>query len=192
MLDQVEVIVLSALSLLLVLAPASAEVGVSSDATPWLLRGFSVIANVEPAATPHLRTSLEVWGMDFPSFAVESSEANADEGWERRIDVGIAPAVAWHPWREGEGFHAGVMFNAMRSTVSRSEDRGEAQFWTAEAIPRVGFRWFPFDERGLFLDPWLGLGVLAQLGAPDSVGGETYTEPLLQPLATLHIGWRPR
>lgn len=103
-----------------------------------------------------------------------------------------AAAVAWHPWREGEGLHTGVMLNAMHSTVGRTGHSGEAHFWTAEAIPRVGYRWFPLDDRGLFIDPWLGVGFLAQVGTPDAVGGETYLEPLLQPLATVHIGWRPR
>ena len=183
---------LSSLALWLWASPALAELGVSTDATPWLLRGYSVILNVEPPATPHLRTSLEVWGMDFPDFAIEQSPDNAGEGWRRRVDVGVAPAVAWHPWQEARGFHTGVMLNAMRSTVTRSGHAGLARFWTAEAVPRVGFRWFPIPDAGLFVDPWLGLGVLAQLGSPDAVGTQTYAEPRLQPLGTVHIGWRPR
>jgi len=184
---------MSALVVLTVLlAPARAEVGVSSDVSPWMLRGWSVIANVEPAATPKLRTSLEMWGMDFPDFAIALNAANADEGWQRRVDVGVAPAVAWHPRKEGEGLHLGVMLNAMRSTVSRDGHAGEAHFWTVEAIPRVGFRWFPWRDKGLFVDPWLGPGLLAQVGLPDAIGGERYEEPLLQPLGTLHVGWRPR
>lgn len=183
---------LSVLFLWLAASTAVAKVGVSTDATPWFLRGYSVIVNVEPASTPHLRTSLEVWGMDFPDFAVALNDHNAGEAWQRRVDVGIAPAVAWHPWQEAEGFHTGLLLNAMRSTVTRDGHPETARFWTAEAVPRVGFRWFPVDDSGLFIDPWLGLGVLAQLGRPDVVGGEAYAEARLQPLGTLHIGWRPR
>lgn len=175
----------------LLLAPAHAAVGISTDASPWLLRGFSAIANIDPPATPHLRTSAEVWGMDMPGFAVDLAPENQGEGWRRRVDVGIAPAIAWHPWKEGRGFHAGVMLNAMRSTVSRQGHPGEASFWTFEVLPRVGFRWFPFRDRGFFVDPWLGIGQLTRPGTPAPIGGEIYEEPPLQPIGTLHIGWRP-
>lgn len=176
--------------ILLLIAPAEAAIGVSTDAFPWALRGYSAIVNVEPNTTPHLRTSLEVWGMDMPAFAVELAPENHGEGWRRRVDVGVAPAVAWHPWQEGEGLHAGIMLNAMRSTVSRADLDGRSRFWTLEILPRVGFRWFPFEDRGLFIDPWLGIGQLNQLGAPAKVGGEAYAEPGFQPLGTLHVGWR--
>ena len=78
----------------------------------------------------------------------------------------------------------------MHSVVSRTGHSGQADFWTLEFLPRVGYRWFPIEDKGLFVNPWLGLGQLNTLGTPDPVGGETFVEPLFQPLGTLHVGWR--
>ena len=42
-----------------------------TDAAPWFLSGYSVIAGVEPAFCPGCRVQVEVWGFDFPEFYVD-------------------------------------------------------------------------------------------------------------------------
>jgi len=179
------------IALLLALeAAASPAVSVASDAFPWLLDGYSAIVMVEPEKAPRLRTSVEVWGMQFPTSFIEMVPENEGRGWERNINAAVATTADFHPAGQGRGWHVGLTINTMHSVVSRDGYSGQADFWTLEFLPRVGYRWFPLPGRGLFVNPWLGLGQLNTLGEPGAVGGVTYVEPLLQPLGTLHVGWQ--
>jgi hypothetical protein len=181
------------LTLLAWISTAAADntaLSIASDVTPWLLNGYSAIVMLEPKNTPHLRLGAEAWGMRFPEAFIELVPENEGLGWHRDIDAALAIAADFHPAGGGRGWHAGLIVNTMRSTVSRDGYNNQTSFWTTELLPRVGYRWFPLPDRGLFVNPWLGAGLLKQLSEPSAIGGATYTEPLIQPLGTIHVGWR--
>ena len=167
---------------------AQTRVSVASDVTPWTLSGYSVVATVEPVA--HWRFSAEVWGFEFPSLLVELNDANQDEGWRRRVDVAVAIYADYALNPDGGGFHFGVAVDAIRSTVRRSGVPGDGSFWSLEVLPRVGYRWFVWDDLGLFLNPWVGAGPLVAVESLPVVGGERFEESGVQAVGTVHLGWR--
>lgn len=168
-------------------AGAEVHLGVASDATPWLLGGYSGIGMVEVDALPSWRFSLEVWGMDFPEFFVELAEANRDEGWTRRVELGVGLYADHH--LGDTGWHVGGALNLMRSTLGREGfDRG-ATLTTLEVLVRGGYRWLPMGDEGLFVNPWLAVGQLNPLDEA-RVGGERFVEAPVQFLGTVHVGWR--
>lgn len=175
---------------LMTTANATPTLSVATDAAPWFLGGYSALVMLEPQQTPHLRLSAEAWGMNFPETIIDRHEDNSGEGWQRRIDGAVAITADYHLRQDGRGWHAGITLNTMHSQVSRREHAGQADFWTFEVLPRIGYRWFPSQKLGLFINPWLGIGQLNMITQPAPVGGEVFVEPLFQPLGTIHVGWK--
>ncbi len=170
--------------LLLELATAGSGVSVASDLTPWVLEGYSVILMVD--AEPW-RVGLEMWGMNMPTSLVELNPANVDKDWTRRVDLALALYVDHHLRPDNAGWHVGLAFDALRSTVQREQQ--SASFWSLELLLRGGYRWFPFEGERLFVNPWAAVGPLLALEEPE-VGGVTFDELPFQALATCHVGWR--
>jgi len=169
--------------LLLSTALAMPRVSVATDVSPWFLDGFSGLVMVEGE---RWRSSAEVWSFRFPSAVIELNAANAELGWEREVDYALAFYIDRH-LLERRRLHVGAAWNTMHSTVRRED--AEASFWSTELLVRVGWRWFPFPEAGLFIDPWVGAGPLYALSEP-VVAGERFDELPVQFLGTCHLGWR--
>lgn len=165
---------------------AGTRMNVATDVSPWFLDGYSVLLMVD--AEPW-RVSAELWGMDFPQRFVEMNPANAGEGWHRRVDLGMALYVDRHFFDDNAGWHAGLLFNGFHNTVQLQTE--QASFWSVEVLARGGYRWFPFEEGRLFVNPWVGAGPLLALDEP-SVSGERYDELPYQIIGTAHLGWRFR
>ncbi len=156
---------------------------IGTDVSPWFLSGYSVIAGVEPAVCPGCRVQIEVWGFDFPEFYVELAEANAGEGWGRRVNVG---GVLYLDYQSELGWHVGAAWSTFQSTVSREGATGE--LLSTEILGRVGWRFFLWE--GLYVDPWVAAGPVWTLSPEPEVAGERYEESPVQILGTLHAGWR--
>ena len=157
----------------------------ASDITPWMLRGYSAVAMVDSAPW---RVSGELWGMDLPSALIEQNTENAEEGWARRVNAGLALTVDRHLGRrpDNQGWHVGLLLNAFHSTVTRQAQSG--RFWSVEALGRGGFRWFPSEQERFFVNPYAALGPLVGLDTP-RVAGERFVEVPYQAVATVQLGW---
>ncbi len=174
---------------LIAIAEASPRISIASDMTPWFLQGYSGIVMLEPDGSD-LRLGFEAWGMRYPAALVDLYADNADEGWARRIALALAVYVDWHPAGAGEGWHVGGALDLLRSEVTREGATGSGQFWSGEILARGGYRWFPRQDWGLFVNPWLAAGPLVALQPPPTIDGETFVEPPVQALGTAHLGWR--
>ncbi len=157
---------------------------VGTDALPWVSHGYSAMVAVEGATTP-LRVTAEIWSLEFPSAIVELNPENAGEGWARRA-TGLSLYFDWH---FTEAWHAGLIVGGLRSRVWRQDHDGSSHFMSYEALARGGYRWLPFDELGLYLNPWVAAGPIVAVGG-DSLGDQVFDELPIQILATLHLGWR--
>ncbi len=173
-----------------VLASDRAGLSAASDATPWFLGGFSAVLIVEPESLGPWRLSAELWGMEFPEALVELTPGNRGEGWQRRVDVALALQVDYGLGEDGQGWHVGVGVDGLKSTVGRKTFVERGSFWSVEVIGRVGYRWFPLEDVGLFINPWAGFGPLLAVEETPQVGGERFKEAPVQGLATIHAGWR--
>ena len=175
------------LILALNLAEAAPSVSIASDLTPWFLQGYSGIIMLEPEESSY-RFGGEVWGMRYPETLLALSDAN--KGWHWRIELALAVYADWHPKGGGEGWHLGGAVDLLLSEVARDGQSGVGRFWSGEILVRGGYRWFPIEERGLFVNPWVAVGPLMALESPPSIGGEEFVLPPVQVLGTVHLGWR--
>jgi len=179
---------------LVLLDPAAAHaaedrVSIGTDSITWVVDGYSVIASYENDRQPKLRYHAEVFGIRVPDAYLDDYEPNTGEGWQRSIDWAVMLTVDHHPFERLPGLHWGAGFNVQQSTLSREGMTPTTTFETFEPIVRLGYQWFPFGE-GLFISPYAAVGIPLHLSEPDPIGGETFEEGWLLPVASLQLGWR--
>ncbi len=166
------------------------HLSVATDVTPWLLDGYSAIVMAEGKDLGPWRLTAEVWGMKMPQFHIELATGNQGEDWQRRVDWAAVLYGDYHLGEAGMGWHVGGVVHLMKSTVTRTGRSGQGKLQTLELLARAGYRWFPLEGQGLFLNPWLAAGYLHVIETPKAVAGEVFEELPVQFLGTMHVGWR--
>ena len=161
---------------------------ISTDSLTWAIDGYSIIGTYEVHKVPFLRFHVEAFGIQIPESLIDSYEPNYGEDWQRRIDGALMLSADYHPFKSIRGFHIGGGFNIQRSTVSRGGAEN-SQFEIFEPIIRTGFQWYPFNQ-GLFITPYVVLGIPIYLNEPDAIGGERYEEAAVIPVGSVQVGWR--
>ncbi len=181
------------MTLLLALALGDAQayrVSLATDVTPWFLDGFSFAAHLEPSPTWRWRFGAELWRMTFTPWLVDSWGANAGEGWHREFHHGVAVYGAWYPRGGGEGLSVGGAVDYLHSRIGRDGVTEVGNLHSLELLARVAFTWFPGSGGQLYLEPYVAAGPLVPLTPEPTLGGETWSEPWVQAIATCHVGWR--
>jgi len=170
-------------------ARAANNISIGTDSITWAVEGYSLIASYENDRQPKLRYHAEVFGIRVPDAYLDGYEPNTGEGWQRSIDWAAMLTVDHHPFRGLPGLHWGAGFNVQQSTLNRAGMSPTTTFETFEPIVRIGYQWFPFGE-GLFVSPYAAVGIPLHLSEPDPIGGETFEEGWLLPVASIQLGWR--
>lgn len=166
------------------------RLSLASDVLPWALQGFSFAAYVEPSPTLRWRFGAELWRMSVPSGLVDTWPANAGEGWGRQFHHGVAVVASWYPRGGGEGPSVGGAVDYLHSYLWRAGHSDVGSLHSLELLVRGAWTWFPWPDRDLYLEPIAMFGPLVPLTPPPTIGGETWSEPWVQAVATVQAGWR--
>jgi hypothetical protein len=160
----------------------SAEADVLGVVSMVAGNGYSLHLNVKPAATPHLRFGLSVYQFELPTFAISSENA----GWSFG-STSVAADVHVYLAENRRGWFAGAYLGYERPKFGR--DGATVQTNRFEAIPHVGYQWFPVTGSGFFVTPWIGARInVVEAGTP-TLGDRTYHDPRVQPFGTIHVGF---
>ena len=170
--------------------PSQDRYSLGTDSLTWAIDGYSLIGTWERASLPGVRWHVEAFGIEIPEGLVDGFEGNTGEGWRRRIHLALMLSADHHPLAALPGLHWGAGFNVQRTSVSRRGIDGEQTYDLIEPIVRVGYQWFPLADVGLFLTPYMVLGVPIHLSEPEPIGGQAYKEAALLPAASVQVGWR--
>jgi len=167
--------------------PGLGWVAVEFDPATTALGARNVFVYVEPPDT-HWSASLGIFAADFPGWVNDIlSYRNRDAGLD--IDVRVSPGatVDYFLSAQKTGWHGGLMTFLWRYEVSRGGDVG--RFTNHVLLPRVGYRWFPFDGINVYLDPFAGLMFEYRVSGDSTVDGERVRPTPIVPFATVHAGF---
>ena len=182
------------LTVALVMSPRPSEardlgwVGVELDPMTTALGARNLLLYIEPPALPHWSLSGVIFASDFPDFVDGMlSYRNRDKGLD--IKVKASPGMTVDYFFEGprQGWHAGVFMFLWRYEVERGGDR--AAFINHIVLPRLGYRWFPFDAVDFYVDPFAGLMFEYTIDGDTRVDGTRAQPTPLIPFATVHAGY---
>jgi len=148
----------------------------------FLLGGWSASVAVSTPALPRWRFAATPFSLLLPSAFLGAENA----GWTRRDNgVGIGPDYFFG---DRGGFFIGADLAPHVNTYARAE--GDVTMFQLFALPRGGYQWFPFADRGLFLEAWLGAAIPLYQAGEIRVADAVYKPKPFTPLAAGFIGWQ--
>lgn len=176
-------------ALLTVLATTT-TVLVETDPATFALEGFASHVRVSPAFAPAWTLGAGIYGLKMPSLLVDMNEANRGEGWTQTLRTGYGLFADYHLSGAPNGAFLGLQLAIQRHEVTRAGAQGRADHLAGLAMARVGYLWSPWDDLGLYVMPWLGVGTTRKLAGDTLVDGERFDVAPLVTFATVHLGWR--
>ena len=156
-----------------------------TDAAAWALGGYSAFYS---SLSGKCRIVLEVWQIEVPGAVIELSDENKGEGWNRKIDRGYSMYLDTFYTPVDVGWYSGMIFSTFGSTVTRDDIEGEAKFRSYEILLRFGYKWNLGEH--FSIEPWFAAGPLWADGPSDEVGGEKFSENLIQVISTVHLNYK--
>ncbi|MEZ4652851.1 MAG: hypothetical protein R3E12_04395 [Candidatus Eisenbacteria bacterium] len=170
---------------------AERELGMFSvefDPLTTPLGARNLLLYVEPDTWNHWSFSAIAFASDFPNWVDDlMGYRNADKGFDVRVRLSPGATVDRFFRNQRTGWHAGILAFVWRYEVARAED--QIKFEDLIIMPRLGFRWFLWENRNLYLDPFVGMMLERRLGGAAIVDGEQWKASPVLPFATIHVGY---
>ncbi len=163
-------------------------VGLELDPLTTPLGARNLFVYLEPPSLPHWSVSLGVFASDFPDRVDELlSYRNRNRDFD--IKVRLSPGLTIDYFLAGKRhkWHVGLMSFLWRYEVERNGD--VATFTNHVILPRVGYRWFPFESVNVYLDPFVGLMTEYKVAGEANVDGDEVKPTPIIPFATAHLGF---
>ena len=179
---------LALVALLAAAAPARADdwmVSAEGDATRIALGSLSLHLMARPPAWPRLRLGVGRVGGALPGLFHRLFDPN--EGWQVSEQGGVLEGFLHHR-EQGSTWFVGAIARLERWEWRRPELAGSAIGTQVFVMPAVGYRWFPTGQ-GVFVTPWVGLGLSVWDSGVGRVGDERYQPLRWFPLAAVHVGY---
>ena len=144
-------------------------------------------ATIEPKSWQHWSLFLNVSQADFPNWMDDLlNPNNKGKGFDAKIDIGAGFGIDYFFDSERKGTYIGVINLFFDNKISAADLN--ANVLTHNIIPRIGYRWYPFEKRHFYLNPFAGFRYEYSLEERPSLGGQNFESAGLQPFGTLHIG----
>ncbi|MEQ1506224.1 MAG: hypothetical protein ABMB14_28585 [Myxococcota bacterium] len=171
-------------------ATAGPLVELETDPSTFAFHGGALHVRAALPGAERWAVGLGAYALRLPQPMVALSPANRGEGWTADL-FGAGLFVDRYVSAPFTGLSIGAQVAVHRWSLARPDVAdGDAVASAILAMPRVGWSWTPFDRLGLYVYPWLGLGLTGQIGGDAEVGGAAYRIGPVLPFAAVHVGWR--
>jgi len=180
-----------ALACLVALAPAARAddtlVHGELDPLTFANRGYGGQIGIRHPALHGVRIAIASFSLHVPDVL---SQLGGNDGFDLRVRPSGAIYVLYYlepPGHDGLSFGGSLQY--LRLSYGHDSAPGE-HVDVAEVSPQaiVGYQWHPFHG-GLYLQPWLALGVALTHDGDAVVGGHRYSELPISPFFTVNIGY---
>lgn len=163
-------------------------VAIEFDPITTVMGARNLLVHIEPSGVPHWTFGGIVFAADFPTWMDNFlSYRNRHAGFDSRIELSGGVATDYYFDGARQGLHVGAIAFVWNYKVSRNNDVG--RFSNLEFMPRVGYRYFPFERVSIYLDAFAGLQTELHLTGDNIVdGSQVRTTPIL-PFGTVHLGF---
>jgi hypothetical protein len=169
---------------------APLRISIDSDPSTFVFGGFSGWAMAKLPGVHHVRVGAGGFGLDFPSLLVPHLNRTGEDGWG--LSVRAVMGFAGYQAGDRKGFYVGAYTGYLESRHTRSDTMGTADRHNITILPCVGYQWFPFGSgalKGAYLQPWAGATIWIPVGGTTTLGGHTFKDPYVIPIAAAHVGY---
>jgi len=182
-------------SILLLVAPvtpAGAEPSLSLETDPatFLFDGYSLHFRFSlPESAPNWVFGAGIYAMDLPDPLRKMVITNADRDLDITLKHGYGLFSEYYLRSDYQGWFIGGQLGITQFELHNPSKGPDANYTTLLIMPRIGYRWVPF-QNGFYLLPWAGIGYAPLLSGGTAVGERSYHRSGILPFATLHLGYQ--
>lgn len=170
-------------------ATAAPLVEIETDPSTFAFHGGALHVRAAVPGAERWAVGLGAYALRLPRPMVELAPANRGEGWIADL-LGAGVFVDRFVRAPLSGLSVGAQVAVHRWSLARPDVERETVASGLLVMPRVGYQWAPFDRLGLYVYPWLGLGITGRIGGDVDLAGASYQIGPVLPFAAVHVGWR--
>lgn len=161
---------------------------IETDPATFLLDGYSLHFRFTPSSAEHWVFGAGIYAMEFPGFLRNIVLTNADSDLDLKLTHGYGLFSEYYLRADRQGWFVGGQVAVTQFELHNPSLGSDAHYTTLLIMPRIGYRWYPFQNR-FYLLPWLGAGYTPRLSGETSVGSKRYHLSNFLPLFALHLGY---
>ena len=185
-------IVVCMLPLILPVGAVAADPRFSLEIDPatYLLDGYSLHFRFTlPDPAPNWVFGAGIYRMELPDPLRKMVITNADRDLEITLTQGYGLFAEYSLRPDRQGWFVGGQLGITRFELHNPSLGPDADYTTLLIMPRIGYRWVPF-QNGFYLLPWAGIGYTPLLSGETAIGERSYHRSGILPLFTLHLGYQ--
>ena len=166
-------------------------IGVETDPISTVFGARTLSVLIEPPKIEHWSLFLNVVHADFPNWMDDFlNPNNKGKDFDTWIRIGGGVGLDYFTKEEREGLYFGLLnLFFQNDIISKNQNDVPKSVLTHNVIPRVGYRWFPFQKIRFYVNPFVGLRYEYSLGEPQFIDGKEFLAAGIQPFGTVHIGY---
>lgn len=171
-------------------AAAEPRFSLETDPATFLLDGYSLHFRFTlPDIAPNWVFGAGIYRMELPDPLRKTVITNADRDLEITLTQGYGLFVEYYLRPDRQGWFLGGQVGITRFELHNPSLGPDADYTTLLIMPRIGYRWLPF-QNGFYILPWAGIGYTPLLSGETAIGERTYHRSGILPFFTLHLGYQ--
>ena len=159
------------------------KVTLGLDLTPFIYNGFSAKVGIIPKLYPRLAIELEVFSINIPESVINLNEANANNNWVEKVQPGIVLYADRKLSENKNSFWLGGGVAYLNHNAKNTIENN--QYQQLEYLLRINYKWFPFVDKGFFLNPYCALAYRHKVSGDN--GGYNLSQVLIIP--SFYASW---
>ena len=153
------------------------------DVSPFSMGGYSFKAGIVPKSYSKTEVAIESFAMNIPDMVIDLNSKNANAGWNERVSNGLALYIDHKLGSKRSSFWAGVGFVYLNHDIDN--DHVSFNFQQMEYLARVNYKWYPFENSGFYVNPYMALAGRHKIGGDN--GSYALTPFLVIP--SVYLSW---
>ena len=155
----------------------------ASDISPLVYNGYSLKLGIIPKVYPQTELALEIFSLDIPELIIEANEANANKGWSEIVEPGIALYFDRKIGANQNALWVGGGIVYLNHFAHKQNEQNK--FQQLEYLLRVNYKWYPFEDKGFYLNPYFAFAYRNKLSGDNG----SYKLDSFLVIPSVYISW---
>lgn len=161
---------------------------IETDPAPIISGGYSASLKYSPRSMPKTIFMGSFFRSNLPDMML--SKINSENGWANvKIEPSFALSAEFYFNKLRKGFYVGpllILYN--KSCIQKGFDE---RIYFSSIFPNVrfGYSWYPFKKAGLYINPWLGIGIENDIGNNNILNGKRFEPNTFNYVFAVHLGY---
>ncbi|OJJ15122.1 hypothetical protein BKI52_39325 [marine bacterium AO1-C] len=161
---------------------------IETDPMSTIIGARTLWLGIEPSKLSHFSFAANITTADFSNDIDDLlNPHNKGKGLDARVKIGGGLAIDYFFQKQQEKWYLGIINLLFVNEVSLNNQQMTAL--THNVFGRVGYRWYPFQQKGFYVNPFLGFRYEYLPNGRVMLENQLFEAAGLQPFGSVHIGY---